>query len=197
MNFKALALSLCFFLPLLPQEPTQPTPDTRAVALTKMLEGKSGQTSVIAAVLHTPDSDKLLEGMQGGFATTYAFITILFYSDFPELSAPTRTTCTTPTILVHSVGSPRGKLFLVKVEVNKRKGNRSLKMGNSGYGSVSNIMTPDQDWVIPSTVKEVSPEIWEFKPLKVGEYGIFATLTTASGPGGMGGELFDFGVDKP
>ena len=151
-------------------------------------------------MLHTRDKDLSLESMVGGFATTYAVFAVLFYSDFPELAAPARTSDTQPSVLVRSSGSPRGKIFMVRVEVNKRKGNRSLKMGNSGFGSVSGITTPDQDWVIPVTTKEVQPEIWEFKPqkpLKPGEYGIFATLATGAIPGGIGGQLYDFGIDKP
>jgi hypothetical protein len=194
------SLALICWVGLLAQEPP-PAPDPRADTLTKLLEPKADtKTCVQAAVLHTKDKDLPLEGMLGGFATTYAFITILIYSDFPELAAPARTIDTQPTILVRSPGSPRGKLFLVKVEVNKKKGNRSLKMGNSGFGSMSSIQTPDQDWVIPVTTKEVQPEVWEFtpqKPLKPGEYGLFASLAAGVTPGGIGGQLFDFGVDAP
>ncbi len=178
-----------------------PAQDPRADALTKMLNTESqGNASVQAAILRAKDKDQALESMVGGFATTYAVFTVLFYSDFPELAAPVRTFDPEPTIWVKSPGSPRGKIFLVRVEVNKRKGNRSLKMGNSGYASVSSISTPDQDWVVPSSTKEVQPGVWEFrplKPLKPGEYGVFATLATGTMPGGMGGQLYDFGVDKP
>jgi hypothetical protein len=126
-----------------------------------------------------------------------AFVTVIFWSEFPEITAPVRFTDQAPSILAVMDGSPRGKVFLVKVDADKGRNKRYLKMGNSGFGSVSGATSPDQDWVIPSTTKETRPGVWEFTPnalLKKGEYGLFVSIS-AGFSGAMGGELFDFAID--
>ncbi len=184
--------------PTLPAAST-PAPESRESILVKLLTVKHETASgVHAAVLSDSQKDQPLDGLVGSFGSTYAFITVLFYSDFPELASPIRTPDPRPHIYVAFDANPRGRLFLVKTRVNRSKNTRSVKMGTSGYGSVSSVTSPDQDWVIPSTVKLIRPGIWEFTPNKElfpGEYGLFATLQ-AGNIGAGGGELFDFGVDR-
>jgi hypothetical protein len=173
--------------------------DPREEALSKLLQNKrTSMSAVKAVVLRYKDKDVSLDGMPGGHGHTMAFFTAIIWSNFPELTAPVHITDHLPSVFTaFEGGSPRGKLFLVKVEPDKGKSCRSLKMGNSGFGSVSNVGSPDQDWVIPTTSKEVKPGIWEFTPgapLKKGEYGLFATMA-AGFSGGTSGEIFDFAID--
>lgn len=172
-------------------------PDPREEALAKLLEPKRTFSSgVKAAVLRTKDKDLALDGLVGGFATTYAFVTVLFYSDFPEREAVVRVKDNNPSLLVRFDTNPRGRLFFVKLKQDW--GRRSLKMGKSGFGSISAIAAPDQDWVIPATFNEAKPGLWEFKakaPLAKGEYGLFASMAAGATPGGLSGELFDFAVE--
>jgi len=132
----------------------------------------------------------------GAFATTYAFVTVLFYSDFPDPAAQVRITDPMASVLISYDANPRGRLFFVKMKPDK--GRRSLKMGKSGFGSISAITAPDADWVIPAAYSEIRPGVWEFvpkTPLKKGEYGLFASMAAGATPGGMSGELFDFAID--
>ena len=141
-------------------------------------------------VLRTNDLDFALDSVHGGLAFTSAFLTVLVYSDFPDLIAPVRTKDAQLAILLSHAGSIRGDFFLVKAKSNEGQNTRSVKMGNSGFGTVSNTTMPDSDWVIPTTHTEIRPGIWEIKPnkaLKRGEYGIYVV-----GPA----KLFDFGVDS-
>jgi hypothetical protein len=176
----------------------KPGTDPREVALDKMLSPNRRFVSGVSGVaLRTKNEDLILDGVPGSFASAYAFITVLFYNDFPDAKAPVRTTDRTPKLLVAFDGSIRGRLFLVKAKVNRGKNTRSVKVGSSGYGSVSSMTSPDQDWVIACRTKEVKPGIWEFAPnapLEPGEYGIFASIQ-GGGRGVGGGELFDFGID--
>ena len=57
---------------------------------------------------------------------------------------------------------------------------------------MTSVMTPDPDWVVPTTSTRVKDGVWALSPIqdmKPGEYGIFAS--------GSGCELYDFGIDYP
>jgi len=180
-----------------PAPAASPASDPRAEALDKLLAPRRTSASgVKAAVLHTKDKDLALDGLTGAFATTYAFVTVLFYSDFPEPAAQVRVNDASASVMFTYDANPRGKIVMVKVKPDK--GRRSLKMGKSGFGSISAITAPDADWVIPCDSVEVKPGTWTFTPkapLKKGEYGLFASMAAGMTPGGMSGELFDFAID--
>jgi hypothetical protein len=172
--------------------------DPREAALEKLLAPhRKFMSGIGAVVLRTKKEDVGLDGVPGSFATAYAFVTVLLYNDFPDAKAPVRTTDKTAKLWVAFDGSIRGRLFLVKAKTNRSKNTRSVKVGTSGYGSISSMTSPDQDWVIACTTKEVKPGVWEFTPnapLETGEYGLFASIQ-GGGRGVGGGELFDFGID--
>jgi hypothetical protein len=148
------------------------------------------------AVLVDRKGDHKLTYTPGNFSHTFAFVTALFYSDFPDMHAELRTIGSMPTFWVR-IDNPKGRVFLVATKVNERTNNRSVKMGRSGYASVSSVMTPDSDWTIPFVAKDRGEGLWELtpkEPLKPGEYGIFASAMSAGVPS-PGGVLYDFGVD--
>jgi hypothetical protein len=148
-------------------------------------------------VLVDAKGDHKITYTPGNFSHTFAFVTALFYADFPDKHADLRIVGNAPTIWIR-IENPKGRVFLAKAKVNERTQNRSVKMGRSGYGSVSSVMIPDSDWTIPFTSTERGEGLWELspkEPLKPGEYGIFASGMSAGAPVGAGGVLYDFGVD--
>ncbi len=139
-----------------------------------------------------------LSPLAGAFATRAAFVTVLFYTDFPDATAQIHIRDAQPTFYLKVDADPRGRIFLVRADKSKRS--RSVKLGKSGFGSISGMMVPDPDWTFEYSFKETSKEgIWEIKPkssLKKGEYGIYMGGFASSAPSpGAGGNLFDCAVD--
>lgn len=135
----------------------------------------------------TKTGDLRLRGINGSSSTRNAFITVLFFSDYPGMAATARTHDARPTFTVYSTNNPQGTVYLVKLKVNDDDQNRSLKMGNSGFGSIKNVGAPDKDNQIHYDAVQVGDgNEWKLTPtkdLKPGEYGV------------LYGTLFDFGVD--
>ena len=137
-----------------------------------------------------------MDAVPGSFGATSAFVTVLMYSDFPGATAELHIKDAQPVFYVRSDQSPRGRIFLVKAE-HSRQG-RSVKMGKSGFGSMSGMMTPDSDWTIEFTYKETTTDgVWMITPktiLPKGEYGIYEGINSMGYPA-PGGSLFDFAID--
>lgn|GEM_PF-6613658 len=163
-------------------------------------EGPPAYAGILGVVLSTKDGDQKLEPTSGTMGTTYAFVTALVFADFSGLHANVRINDPQPTFHILMGGAPDGRIFLVKLAVNDRSNNRSVKLGRSGFGSYSGFGTPDPKWMLPITTTEVKPATWTVvpnAPLAPGEYGIYAgPATLANGsPSGGGGWLYAFGVD--
>jgi hypothetical protein len=150
-------------------------------------------------VLRINQSETRLQPVQGDTSSTYAFVTMLIFIDFPGLVAEQRITDRRPTFVVHSSKSPRGRVFLVKCESNKKDDNRSVKVGRSGMFSQKSWSTPDKDWVVEADIKELHDNTWEITPrvdLKPGEYGVMFKGGLFGLLSGSQAELFDFGIDE-
>ena len=138
--------------------------------------------------LVTKDGTTDLSSIAGHVGTTYAFVTVLMFMDYPNLKAEVRIKDPRPSILIQSRKSPQGRFFLVRCESNDDDNNRSVKMGKSGMWSSKDLGAPDSDWTIRFTFKQVQPGLWRMDPekdLNPGEYGVW----------GPSSELYDFGVD--
>lgn len=84
---------------------------------------------------------------------------------------------------------PRSRYYVVRLDVNDKDGDRSLKMGKSGAFSFKVGTAPDSDWTFAFDSHEEKRGSWRItlkKPLAPGEYGVFVVETR---------ELFEFGVD--
>jgi len=130
-----------------------------------------------------------LTSMIGEQSSTYVYVTMLFWENFPGLHAAIRTTEKTPSFLISTDHEPRSRYYVVRLDVNSKDGDRSLKMGKSGAFSFKAGTSPDTDWTFPFDAAEEKRGTWRIslkKPLKTGEYGVFVVQT---------GELFEFGVD--
>jgi len=132
-----------------------------------------------------------LRGTSGSISTTNAFVTVLMHVNFPGTAATVRTHDTRPSFIINSSDNPKGRIYLVSVEVNNDKDDqdRSLKLGNSrAFGGMKNVGAPDKDNQIEyDAVAAGNGNQWRLTPtrdLKPGEYGLYM------------GELYDFGVDK-
>jgi len=138
--------------------------------------------------MDTTSGEVRLRGMNGSVSSRWAFVTTLMFNDYPGTAASVRTHDARPTFTVYSANNPEGSIYLVKLTVNGGDQNRSLKMGNSGFGSFKNAGAPDKDNQIPYEAKAVgNGNEWKLTPtkdLKPGEYGV------------LYGSLFDFGVDS-
>lgn len=151
-----------------------------------------------AVVLSTTAGDTRLQPTPGAMGTRYAFVTVLMFLDFPEKRADVRIAERRPTLHLKMEANPAGRVYLVKAEANARRNNRAVKLGHSGFGSISDMTVPDTDWVVPTTLAAGDTGVWALVPsqdLAPGEYGVF----TANVMGGMqipgSGSLYAFGVD--
>lgn len=130
-----------------------------------------------------------LSSLVGASSSTYVYVTWLFWENFPGLRASARTTDHQPSFLIASDRDPRSRFYVVRVDVNAKDGDRSLKMGKSGAFSFKAGTAPDTDWSFAFEATEEKRGWWKVElkqPLKPGEYGVYAVQTT---------ELYDFGVD--
>jgi hypothetical protein len=130
-----------------------------------------------------------LRGISGTISTTNAFVTVLEHANFPGIAAATRTHDARPSFIVNSSDQPKGRIYIVSVEVDNGDQDRSLKLGNARFwGGMKNVGAPDKDNQIAYDAVSVgNGNQWKLTPtkdLKPGEYGLYM------------GELFDFGVDR-
>ena len=156
-------------------------------------------TTLDAVMLSSKTGDIRLQSQPGAFSTTYAFVTVLFFVDFQEKAATTRVTDPRPALHLKIGANPRGRVYLTKVESNRKTNNRSVKIGHSGFGSIGGMTAPDSKWVIPTTITQGGPGIWIVTPdvdLKPGEYGIFSPTIAGAMQVPATGDLYDFGVDR-
>lgn len=148
-----------------------------------------GLTDVGSVKLITKDRGEInLRSIGGSMGTTYAFVTVLMHINFPGLTADTRIHDHRPTLLIRSGSSPKGRLYLVSAEVDKKAGVRSVKMGNAHFMGVSNMGAPDSSNQIDYTAVAEGTDTWRIKPTKdlpPGEYGLWSSMLA----------MYDFGVD--
>jgi hypothetical protein len=129
-----------------------------------------------------------LRSSAGNISTTYAFVTMLVYCNYPGLKADARIQDRRPTLLVKSGRSPKGRLYLVSATVDSHNGVRSVKLGNSGFGRAKNIGAPDSDNQVEYDVVAEGADTWRLTPtkdLRPGEYGLWDQMH----------EMYDFGID--
>ncbi|HSY49100.1 MAG TPA: hypothetical protein VLC46_09840 [Thermoanaerobaculia bacterium] len=149
----------------------------------------SSQTSASRVRLITPDGTLDLSSYVGSESSTYAYVTMLFWLNFPGLHSAQRTHDSRPAFLLKSDQDPRSRYFIVRLDVNEKSGDRSLKMGKGGAFSFKATTTPDSDWTFPFDSERLTPDSWKLKlkaALKPGEYGVYAAQNA---------ELYEFGVD--
>jgi len=130
-----------------------------------------------------------LRGISGTMSTTNAFVTVLMHYNYPGIAAGVRTHDTRPSFIVNSTEQPKGRIYIVSLEVDNGDQDRSLKLGNSRFwGGEKNIGAPDKDNQIGYDAVAIgNGSQWKLTPtkdLKPGEYGLYT------------GEMFDFGVDR-
>ncbi len=181
----------------------QAAPKDREGNVDKLLSPSAGPSpaeGLVGVVLSTKNKDTKLESLPGSIGMTYAFVTELIFADFPDQHAAVRITDLRPTIHLKLGVNPKGRVYLVKAEVNQKTDNRSVKLGHSGFGSFSGMQAPDTEWTVPVTITQGALGDWTLTPkadLVPGEYGVFtgAGAIMNAQSAASGGELYDFGVD--
>jgi hypothetical protein len=121
-------------------------------------------------------------------SSTYAYVTMLVYCNYPGLKADERIKDPRPTLLVRSGKSPKGRLYLVLADVDKRNNVRSVKMGNNKLFRAKNLDAPDSDSQIDYNAAAEGSDTWRLTPTKdlpPGEYGLWNEMR----------EMYDFGID--
>jgi hypothetical protein len=148
-----------------------------------------GPNDADTVYLMAKDGKKLtLRSSAGTMSTTYAYVTTLMHSNFDGLKADSRTTDHRPSFVMRSYKSPKGRLWLVSAEVDKKNNVRSVKMGNSRIFGSKNIGAPDSSNQIEVDIVSEGPDTWRITPKKDlpgGEYGLWMNTN----------EMFDFGID--
>lgn len=174
--------------------------DSRQAAIAAMLKPVDGVTygpnSIIGVALSTQNADQLLQQEAGSLGSTYVYVTMLHYADFPGLHAAVSINDAHPTVHIKIGSSPNGRAFLVKVESNSKNANRSVKLGKSHFASFTAATTPDTDWVIPASITMTGPGMWALTPnadLAPGDYGVYVINSDG---GGSAGDLYGFSVAK-
>ncbi|MBB6242452.1 hypothetical protein [Rhodanobacter sp. MP1X3] len=130
-----------------------------------------------------------LRGISGTMSTTNAVVTVLMHYNYPGMAAGVRTHDTRPSFIVNSTDQPKGRIYIVSLDVDKGDQDRSLKIGNARFwGGMKNVGAPDKDNQVDyDAVSMGNGNQWKLTPtkdLKPGEYGLYS------------GGLFDFGVDQ-
>jgi hypothetical protein len=130
-----------------------------------------------------------LTSVVGDSSSTYVYVTVLYWMNFPSLHAANRTSDKSPSFIISTDRDPRSRYYVVRLDANEEDGDRSLKMGRSGAFSFKAGTVPDSDWTFPFDAVEERHGVWKAtlkKTLPAGEYGVYVV---------QAGELFDFGVD--
>jgi hypothetical protein len=171
--------------------PSSPAPQEQS-SEEKLANTALGLMGPSEVVLCTKGGDFKLASIGGSVSSTYAFVTMLMFADFPGRHASVRTKDARPSILLHSQNSPTGRYFFVKAKSNEKDDTRSVKMGRMHLFTVKSITAPDKDWVIKVSLTQESPGVWRLTPerdLEPGEYGILDA-------GGSTPQMYDFGIDR-
>lgn len=162
---------------------------------TTVVAGPMGVTQVtngqepVVKLVDTSGKVAPLTSMIGEQSSTNVYVTVLFWENFPGVHAAVRTADKSPSFLISTDREPRSRYYIVRLDVNDKDGDRSLKMGKSGAFSFKAGSAPDTDWTFPFEAHEEKRGSWKVslkKPLATGEYGVFVVQTR---------ELFEFGVD--
>ena len=163
--------------------PTEAPPQKQLVEVQGVHLGPSD------VILCTTGGNLKLASIQGSPSSTYAFVTVLIYMDYPGLKSDRRIKDRRPSVLIMSADKPTGRYFFVSAKPDAGDNVRSVKMGRMKMFAVNSIGSPDKDWTINDDVKEEKPGVWRLTPkqdLKPGEYGLWV---------GPQGEMYDFAVD--
>lgn len=162
-------------------------------------QAKPPSTEVLGVVMTSgSDAPARLEAYGGTLSYTYAFVTMLTFLDFPGPHAAARAHNARPVLHVRVEADPTGRMYLVRADSNKRGSDRSVKIGHSGYGSISGLSAPDSGWTFPFTVARESADVWTITPttdLKPGEYGLFVPTVVNNTQIPANAQLYGFGVD--
>lgn len=125
----------------------------------------------------------------------FSFVKLMHY-EIPGTQSRVRVDDPQVRVAITTDFPPEGYFFLVKLDIDTKHNNRSLKIG-----SVKQALSlrsrgqgiPDKDYVIACRAEQASGDEWILVPqtaLETGEYGIWVE---AYGQGASG--LYDFGVD--
>ena len=180
------------------QEASTPTPVSSVVDMLHQ-QDHPPSTEVLGVVLTSDAEPVKLESYGGTLSYTYAFVTALMFLDFPGQHASSRTHSARPVLHVRVEADPTNRMYLVRAESNKRTDNRSVKIGHSGFGSISGMSAPDTEWAVPFTVQRESEDVWTITPtqdLKAGEYGLFVPTVANGTQVPANAQLYGFGIDK-
>ena len=157
--------------------------------LTAIVRGTdSGADDTSVKVIPADGGDPIaLRSVTGNLSTTYAFLTLLTWLNFPDTHASVRLHAGRPSFVVASEQDPRNRYYIVRLDVNDK--DRSLKIGSGSAFRYQSIAAPDPDWSFDYEAAEQARGTWVLKPkknLSAGEYGVFFA---------PGRYFFDFGVD--
>jgi hypothetical protein len=164
-------------------------PPTSVPPIVAGAAGLPTYSDIGAVKLITKDHGEIeLRSSAGSMSTTYAYVTVLMHYNYPGLKADVRSQDSRPTLLIRSGKSPKGRLYLVSADVDKRNGVRSVKMGNSRLFGAKNLGAPDSDNQVDYDVVAEGTDTWRLTPtkdLRPGEYGLWNEMR----------EMYDFGID--
>ena len=130
-----------------------------------------------------------LTSLVGSPSSTYVYVTVLFWLNYPGQHATHMTSDRSPSFFIASEQTPRSRYYIVRLDVNTKDDDRSVKIGKSGAFSFRAGTTPDSDWTSQYEAIEDQKGVWKLtlkKPLAPGEYGVFVVGN---------GELYDFAVE--
>jgi hypothetical protein len=157
-----------------------------------MVAGAAGMPSfsdIGAVKLIAKDHGEIeLHSSAGDISTTFVYVTTLLWCNYPGLKADVRIHDSRPTLLVKSGKSPKGRLYWVVAEADKKNGVRSVKLANHKLFGAKNTGAPDSDNQIEYDLVSEGPDTWRLTPtkdLRPGEYGLWNQMR----------EMYDFGID--
>jgi hypothetical protein len=139
--------------------------------------------------LAAKEGDFDLKPLAGSLSSTFAYVKMLHFMNYPGLSAKLRIRDRRPSVLIAADSDPRNRYFVVKTEVNDKDNDRSVKIGSGGMFRNRGYDQPDEDWTVEYQANEEKPGLWRLVlrgDLEAGgEYGIYHD-----------GNLYEFGVER-
>jgi hypothetical protein len=130
------------------------------------------------------------------------------FMNYPGLQSTIRTRDRRPVLLVNCPYAPAvGHYFFAKLDRDRRRGVRSLKLGQAVKKAEApgGRLAPDSSWVLPFDVQEDGPGTWRItlkSDLEPGEYSWYVNLPDPEHIQSIldnscftGGSMFDFGID--
>src|ERR1043165_368377 len=105
-----------------------------------------------------------LMSIAGAESSTFAYVTMLLWNNYPGMHAEVRTKDRDSYILLQSDKSPTGPYYTVRLVSTKGTSDRAVKVGGDGLSRPRSMGAPDDPGRMPFEVAQEREGLWGLKP---------------------------------